>query len=73
MKQTWRLALIGAALGATASILAMPILSSLLSGIRPVETFVILSVLTLTLFIATLTAWLAALPWMSKSPTNLLA
>ena len=73
LAQTWRLALIGAALGVIVSIVAMPMLSSLLFGIAPVETFIIVSVLLLTLLIATLTAWFAARPWMSKSPTNLLA
>jgi predicted permease len=73
LKETWKLALVGAALGATVSIVSMPILSSLLYGIRPIETFVIASVIVLTLFIATLTAWLAARPWMSKHATNLLA
>jgi hypothetical protein len=72
LKQTWRLALIGAAVGVLVSIVSMPVLSSLFFGIRPIETFIILGVVSLTLLIATLTAWLAAKPWMRMSPAALL-
>jgi predicted permease len=73
LTQTSRLALIGAALGTLISIITLPILSSLLFGIRPIETFIMVSVSVLTLLIATLTAYLAARPWMRMSATKLLA
>jgi hypothetical protein len=65
--QTARLALGGAAIGVLVSLALQPIVSSLFYGIRPVETLVIATVVTVSVLMAMATAWMAARPWTRMS------
>jgi hypothetical protein len=67
LRQTARLAMTGAAIGVLLSVAAQPVVSSLFYGIRPVETLVITTVVTLSIAIALITAYLAARPWTRMS------
>jgi ABC-type antimicrobial peptide transport system permease subunit len=58
----------GLVLGIGLGILMSALLGSLLYGIRPVETGVLVTVLALTGTIALVTAYLAARPWVNADP-----
>jgi putative ABC transport system permease protein len=58
----------GLLLGLGLGILMSALLGSLLYGIRPVETGVLVAVLALTATIALATAYLAARPWVKADP-----
>jgi putative ABC transport system permease protein len=58
----------GLLLGLGLGILMSALLGSLLFGIRPVETGVLVTVLALTATVALVTAYLAARPWVKADP-----
>lgn len=67
LRQTARLALIGATIGVLVSLALQPIVASLFYGIRPVETLVIATVMTVSVSMAMATAYVAARPWTRMS------
>jgi predicted permease len=67
LRQTAHLALAGVTIGVLVSLALQPIVSSLFYGVRPVETLVIATVVTVSVSIAMATAYVAARPWTRMS------
>ena len=64
---TARVASVGAVFGLAGGSASVPLVTSLLYGVRPIEPAVIAAVATATIAIALVTAYLAAKPWTRMS------
>jgi putative ABC transport system permease protein len=71
LRHTVMLASIGAAIGVISGAATLPVVSSLLYGVGPVDPIVIAGVVFVSIAIAMLTAYVATRPWTRMSPLEM--